>query len=401
MRRSGWLLHTAAFLLIGGACFAAGVRLVDSRIYEGDAFDADPKRVVHDINRIGGTHYRTKVHPFFVLLLNPPGVLLRTVVSRPRIVALLLDAAASAGAVLLLFELLLRLGLPPPRAVLWSALFATSTSQIFFGVVPETYAFSSASLLLLFLTFARARPAWPARLGASLLSFGILVTNLAAALALAFFCDRRGGRAQRLGRVVLWGALVVLAAAGLSVLQKALYPESEVFFLRSSVSEEADYLFRPHGARETLLRSASVGGNLFFANLAAPQIVVERPPDEPPVARFGWPRPAGWVHAFVWASLCALAAHGLVRSAATLDPVLQALLAWLAWNGAFHLAYGPTLFLYSCQWTFALVAIAAVGVERTTARSLRVPVAGALALLVCLQLLANVPLVADLYALYR
>jgi hypothetical protein len=400
-RRSEWLIRVAAVLLLGGSCFAAGARLVDSGIYEADVFDADPRRVVHDIGRVGGTHYRTKVHPLFVLLVNPPGALLKAVVGRPRIAALLLNAAANAFAVLLLYGLLIRLGLRRARSALWSVLFATTSSQVFFGIVPETYAFSGASLLLLFLVFARAESGWLSRVAAAVLSFGVTVTNLVAALGLALFSGRRGAGSRWPAQAVLLGAAVVLSTAGLSCLQKALYPEAEVFFVRSSVTEESSYLFHPRGLGDVAERGASVAVNLLFANLAAPKIDVRRQPGEPPTARFGWPRPAGWVHALVWVTLCALAADGLTRGAAARDPVVGPLLAWIGFNAALHLAYGQTLFLYSCQWTFAVIAVVAVGVERSGSRRLRLATAGAVLLLVGLQLATNASFVADLYTLYR
>ena len=400
-RRSERLIRVAAFLLLAGSCFAAGARLIDSGIYDADVFDADPRRVVHDIGRVGGTHYRTKVHPLFVLLVNPPGALLKAVVGRPRAAALLLNAAANALAVLLLYELLLRLGVRRARSALWSVLFATSSCQMFFGIVPETYALSSASLLLVFLVFARAGSRWPVRVGAAVLSFGVTATNLVAALALALFSSGRVDGSRRLAPAALFATLVVVSTAGLSSLQKALYPESEVFFVRSSVTEEASYLFHPRGLGDVVERGASVAVNLLFANLAAPAIDAQRQAGGLPTARFGWPRPLGWLHAAVWVTLCGLAAGGLMRGAAVCDPVVRALVAWIGFNAALHLVYGQTLFLYSCQWTFAVVAVVAVGVERADSPRQRAASAGAVLLLVGLQLATNASFVADLYALYR
>src|SRR6266542_6965184 len=39
-------------------------------------FETDPMRVIGDMTSFGANHYRTNVHPLFVLLVNPMGILL-------------------------------------------------------------------------------------------------------------------------------------------------------------------------------------------------------------------------------------------------------------------------------------------------------------------------------------
>ena len=94
-------------------------------------------------------------------------------------------------------------------------------------------------------------------------------------------------------------------------------------------------------------------------------------------------RPEGAVHAVLWAALLFLAGRGLVR---VREPLPLALFLWLALQAALHLVFGTSLFLYSCQWTFAVVALAAVGTDRI--RPARVLEASLLAL-AGLQALAN------------
>ena len=94
-------------------------------------------------------------------------------------------------------------------------------------------------------------------------------------------------------------------------------------------------------------------------------------------------RPEGAVHAVLWTVLLLLAGRGLVR---VREPLPLALLLWLALQAALHLVFGTSLFLYSCQWTFALAALAAVGTDRLgPARALDL----SLLALVGLQAVAN------------
>jgi hypothetical protein len=235
---------------------------------------------------------------------------------------------------------------------------------------------------------------------AALLAFGVTVTNLAAVfvLALATPAGERVGR--RLRRAAAFASLVVAIAAALSLAQKAAYPESELFFVKSSFTEEASYVFRPATPGEAFARAASVGGHLLFANLAAPRVEAVRSPPGPPGARFGSPRPAGWLHGALLAAVSAVAALGLVKRRLALTPLVGALLAWIAFNAALHFVYGQVLFLYSCHWTFAVIAVVAAGLEAAVAGRWRHAASVAVLLLVLLQLVANAGFVRELYALY-
>ena len=137
--------------------FGIGQALAPGRMFERPdlALGTDVPRVIADLTRFEANHYRTKVHPLFVILLNPLGLALKELLGAPRPAALLLNAGAGALGVALFHLLLRRLGVAWIRAILWTALFALSSSQLFFGSIPETYAFSGASLLLLFVMFAR------------------------------------------------------------------------------------------------------------------------------------------------------------------------------------------------------------------------------------------------------
>jgi hypothetical protein len=63
----------------------------------------------------------------------------------------------------------------------------------------------------------------------------------------------------------------------------------------------------------------------------------------------------------IWGVLLVLAIPGLARRR---EPLVAALGLWVALQAALHLFFGTSLFLYSGQWTFAVVALAATGMER-------------------------------------
>jgi hypothetical protein len=90
-----------------------------------------------------------------------------------------------------------------------------------------------------------------------------------------------------------------------------------------------------------------------------------------------------------------MALFGLRRDAGEAGTLI-ALLGWLAFVGALHLFFGRSLFLFSGQWVFAVVALTAAGLEalRSGAAGERLISAG-IVVSVGLQAVANASLVAD------
>jgi hypothetical protein len=334
--------------------------------------------------------------------LNPLGVLLKELIGRPRPAALLLNAAAGALGVVLFRELLIRLGVGRGRSTLWSMVFGLSASQLFFGVFPETYSFSGASLLLLFVVFATPRPAWARCLAAALVSLGMATTNLVAGVVLAYLRPPgTAGRHRALPRAVAFGGAVVVIVAALSLVQKRIFPGSTLFFLPSSYAEEASYMSWPQDGAALLRRAGDLTRSFLVANLAAPELRVERPAGVPPVTRFGSWRPAGWLHAAVWVALLLAGWSALRRRELPGRAIVQALLLWIAFNVGLHSLYGETLFLYSCHWTFAVLAVAAAAVEAGCPARARPAVPVLVGAMAGLQAWTNGSFLVELYRLYR
>jgi hypothetical protein len=194
---------------------------------------------------------------------------------------------------------------------------------------------------------------------------------------------------------------VIVIAALLSLVQKRMSPGTEVFFLPSSVAEEMSYLSTPRDAPAALRRVSDLARSFLLSNLAAPELRVTQPEGPPPVARFGALRPVGWVHAVLWIAL--LLAGGMARWRRDLlgRPLVRALLLWIAFNLGLHFFYGDILFLYSCHWTFAVLAVAAVAIEAGCPARARRAVPALLCLMAGLQAWANGALFIELHRLYR
>ena len=85
---------------------------------------------------------------------------------------------------------------------------------------------------------------------------------------------------------------------------------------------------------------------------------------------------------------------GLAR---TRDPLIVALALWLASQAALHTVFGSSLFLYSCQWTFAVIALTAVGIDRVAPKR---GVDAALLALVAVQAWTNMLFLLEILRLF-
>jgi len=388
-----WGLGLGFFALYLGWGLAFHLRSPRLFYYLDEAFDADiPSRII-DLTRPQGPHLRAQFHPLFVLLLNPIGVALRAglrglgVEASGRVAAIALSATAGGGGVAVFSVLLRGLGLASLRVVLWSLVFGLSASQFVFGSVPESWIFSGLSLLVLFALGTRPRPPRDGLVVAGTAAFGMALTNLAAAVLVRARWLVSEGRVGRLvGGLARYLLLVLLATALLSALQSVVYPGASPFYRADPLAREDRQSFVRNF--ELAERTGDLLAHLFFFSLTAPRLLVTETGTPRTTVDFPDPslaalRPEGAVHAVLWTALLFLAGWGLLRMR---EPLPLALLLWLALQAALHLVFGTSLFLYSCQWTFAVVALVAVGTDRLSPpRALD----ASLLALVGLQALAN------------
>ncbi len=413
------LWFALAFALIYAALAALLFRQAPFLFTDLDrAFDADLGSWTIDLARPQGPHLRTRIHPLSVLLLNPLGSAIRAVLRASnvglaaRLAAQLLCAVAGGLAVGAFRALLARLDVSAPRARLWTLLFATSATQVVFSSLPESYAFSALSLLTVFVVAAGRRPAWWARLATGVFAFGVTITNLVAvALARASDLDWRRAR-HSLRTCAAHVVAVLLTAAALSLVQRAVYPTAALFFVPEGAVPYAAYLFVPETTLEAVDRFAAVVSHVGFAGLAAPELQILDRQTPRAVVRFAdvailTPTPVSAVHWLLWAFVLFHAVRGTVSrgadGATAVDDrsrgVVGTLWLWLGFVVALHFVFGEWLFLYSGHWVFALVAVAARGIEARP-RPARRTATVLLVVLVALQVAAQAGLVTQLLAVF-
>jgi hypothetical protein len=360
-----WLLLLAGYR-------TAAVQTAESPLYIRDnvCFRSDTKRALGDLagSRLQ-KHKNTTGHPIFVLFHQPFGNAIREIYrsmdkrlkppAASRLAGPWVTAAAGAGAVVLLFCCLQCL--LPARLSLWfSLIFAASASTMFYASVPETYIFSCLGICALAWVAVRQDKggglAWQA---AVVYAVSNLTINLVPAAIWSCVRFRGAGWWKRafLAFLVSGAALVIL-----SLVQRAIYPQTALFFLPGSVSREAgwltwEHLSTPWQTLRILLQ------HLFVTNIIAPEPVLVEvlglPMASVEAGSWSMIQPALPL-VLLWIVVLGTALWGLRHRAALTAPVLASL-AVLGFNLVFFSVFGHDRMLYVALWTPMTILVVAAG----------------------------------------
>lgn len=407
----GFAGFLATHLYLGSAIARTGILH-----YFNVLFQSDCPRVIADLTSTDTEHFRTAVHPLFVLFFNPVGVFLTRVTGSQELAGRLLSSVLGAATVVLAAEFFIAAGLGLVRSWLWACILGFSTAPLFWSSAPECSVFSGAALVLMSLLTLVRRDRLASSVAAGVLVLGTTLSNFAQAILL-FRAGVRPGRG-RMVRVGLFATIVLAFAIGLSIAQRILYPTAVWFFVPAPYAEDIGYLAKLDAPALVAERAALVADHLLLFNIVAPRphvvpldttltdavvrniralLPARLPPPQITFEAHGLATMyrEGGLAVFLWIALTVLAVVRARKSRMT--PIRSALLLCIAFNGALHLLYGDALFVYAPDWTFAVVASVALAVGDAGGR------AGNLVLGALLALVASNDLafVRDVVGLYR
>lgn len=325
---------------------------VDDIFFDADHFNYRI-RLVTDAWR---DNYWRSVHPFMILLFRPPVDLLSFFLKGNKLWgAYLFAALGGAACVYLVWMFIKHATGNSVYASLIATLLGLSASHLTFGSLLESYIFLAASLILFYVLLIKDRP-MPALISASLMTIGITYTNFAQNV-IALFTVKPNIKQMFRFVVTVLVFLVLLTLAN-----NLLFPDAHpFFFVPSTLQAEQQNLFPLNGLRiQALIRA------FFFHNIAAPTPIFYDK-DIPFIQfRFFKPEidelsqydlPIQTVTSWVWLGLLLFAGVMFLLNLKK-NPHLRlsiALMGCMALNLLLHLRYGKELFLYTPNWTYALV----------------------------------------------
>lgn len=202
-------------------------------------FGSDSHRVLMDLTVRYADHYRTSVHPLFVIMFQPIVKLLSFIIKDKLIIVLLLQSSLSAASIVVLNKLLQKVNNNKKISTILTIIFAISFSQIIFNSTIETYAFAQIFLILLiYYGFNNLDKKIDCKefiilniLG--VISVGITITNyFIYCLVILFLTIFKKGR--NLKKEIINFLILILTpitfAIMLSEIQNVLFPNSSLFF---------------------------------------------------------------------------------------------------------------------------------------------------------------------------
>ena len=317
-------------------------------------------------------------HPYAYFIFRPVGRALALTLGDPFLAAVTLNSLAGGLCVYLAWRFVSVETGAPLYAGLIAALLGLTTSHIWFGSIVESYIFSAAALLALFVLLQRSPRATLSHVAAAIIVLGITVTNAAQAF-IGFFLARRNLRA-----LVVFVAIVLIAGMVLTIVHAWVYPSGALLFEPEAASTERGFAIdlRSEPGWRAAGRVILVARTMLLYTIVAPRPYVFTDEVGGIFPRFNFFRIAPGAYAFssysglgtilvaAWGLMCVAASilfvQQLVKTRVAELPV--AFLLCLGFNFVLHLFYGYEPFLYSPDWAYALVLFVGVAL-RPFARS--------------------------------
>jgi len=348
-------------LLVAGFFFI--VYLILASIFNQPAFDVDDiffdsdgllwrTRFVTDNYR---DYYWRSVHPFVLLIVRPLITLFAFLLKGDRLAAaFVLVAFAGALCVFLAWYFIKHTVGNSLYALLIASLLGASAAHLVFGSLIETYIFLAAVTLFFLVLLLKDKPLF-ALIIAGTLSFGITLTNFAQTV-IAFILVKRDFK-----QWVKYGLIVGAVVIPLALLNNFIYPNSQPYFFDpSNLTTEADNTFTP-----TIARGTAILRVMFLHSIVAPDplILDEEIPflkvwifKAEPLRLSEYNTWFGTTLAFAWIGLFLLGIFFFVKGLKKQDNRFTfSFILILLFNFALHLRYGKDVFLYSANWTYAVI----------------------------------------------
>jgi len=306
-------------------------------------------------------YYWRSVHPFVLLILKPPVDFVAMLLRGNKLFgAYVVVALGGAACVFLAWKFVKGATGNFVYAALVASILGFSASHLIFGSLIETYIFLAACLLLFFVFLLEERPL-SALILASLPVIGITHSNFAQN-TLALFTMR-----PNIKGMVRYVTVVLVLLVQLSILNNLFFPDAQpFFFVPSSLLAEERNIYPLNK-----LRAEALPREFLFHNVVAPTPILYNGDIPFTQFRFFKPEidklsvydsPLQIYTAWFWLGLIAL---GIVvflwkNKEYKTNRLSLALIGCMSINIALHLRYGKELFLYSPNWTYALILLLAL-----------------------------------------
>lgn len=315
--------------------------------------------------------YWRVAHPFILIIFRPVVAALALFLDGDRFAAtFLLNALGGAACVFLAWSFVKQKTSDALYAALIAALFGGAAGQLIFGSLLETYVFLALISMLAAVWSLKDTPL-SAFIVSGILAFGISMSGFIAP-GMIFALQRRN-----LKHWLAFGLLLAASSVPLSLLNNAVYPDSQPYFFDlSAYDTEERNTFAP-----SIRRAMVVGRTMFAYSFVAPDPLVFRrefdffkvwivdvsrryyPFDPDYLQTSEYDNVFGTALATAWLGLAALGGMGFVAQIFKKEDLWLsfAFILIILFEFFFRLRFGKELFLYAANWVYAITLFLALG----------------------------------------
>lgn len=352
-------------LMLAASFFS--VYFIFASIFNQPSFDVDDIFFDTDTNlwrwRFATEDYRDyywrSVHPFVLIIIRPLVSLIAFFLKGDTLHAtFVLIALTGAFCVFLIWYFIKQVTGNSLYAMLTASLFGASASQLVFSSLIETYIFLAAAALIFLVLLFKDKPLF-ALVIMGLISFGITVSNFGQTLIAHLLVKRD------IKQWIKYGLIVAALVVPLTLLNNFVYPNSQPYFFDiSSYGGESHNSFPP-----TIQRGSYLARVMFLHSFVAPQplILNEEIPflkvwmfrasiKKDPMRVAEYENLFGTSVMLTWVVLMLLGGMLFLKNIRKQDNrFFYTLILILLFNFSLHMYYGKDVFLYSTNWTYAIL----------------------------------------------
>jgi hypothetical protein len=304
-------------------------------------------------------YYWRSVHPFVLIIIRPLVSFLAFFLKNNALYAtIMLVALTGALCVFLVWYFVKNTVGNSLYALLIASLFGASTAQLVFSSLIETYVFLAAIALIFLVLLLKDKPFFVLVI-AGLVTFGLTISNFGQT-AIAFLLVKRDVK-----QWIKYGLIVASLSIPLTLLNNFVYPNSQPYFFDlSSYNSEGHNSFPPTIQRGVLLTHV-----MFLDSIVAPTPLILK--EEIPFLKVWMFRAAikktpmriakydTWLGSslvYAWLAFFLVGGILFLKNLRKQDNrFFFTFILILSFYFFVHMQYGKDIFLYSANWTYAVI----------------------------------------------
>ncbi|MEQ9441706.1 MAG: hypothetical protein RIG62_21885 [Cyclobacteriaceae bacterium] len=335
-------------------------RYRSSGIHDNDLFfQADSHYAVDNLTQSTSHYKRVHLHPNFVIMFNPIGHIINSVIHQPQLTASIVCAIFGGINIGLLIYFFTLLKLPHQWSLSFGIVFGLSSTQLVFSSVPDTYIFSATGVILLLIAGLKK---WKIQYWALITVYllGITITNIVPAVLATFFFVF-SGRIQQVweqrAKVLQYCTITAGVTIVLSLLQKFFF-DLWIFSFLQRAPKEQSFMFIPHSFPEAMHRVVALAEHFFVFNIIAPlSSLVDHTLREGiqllsfQNASLATYSTIGSITLLLWLMFLGIGVRLTIKYKLYQLLFVKACVLILLFHFVLHFLYGDDLMLYSAHWT--------------------------------------------------